>query len=66
MIIRSPVRSAFVLEFSLPAHRRVLEDAAMAGRLVIATTPPERATVDQPVWLAIDLDPRALTDALPG
>ncbi len=66
VIIRSPVRCAFVLEFSLPTHRRLLDDAAQAGRLVIATTPPDRAADDQPLWLAIDLDPRALSDALPG
>ena len=66
VIIRSPVRCAFVIEFSLPAHRRVLDDAAEAGRLVIATTPPERAADDRPLWLAIELDPRALSDALPG
>lgn len=66
VIIRSPVRCAFVLEFSLPAHRALLDDAAEAGRLVIATTPPERAAADHPVWLAIDLDHRALSDALPG
>ncbi len=65
VIIRSPVRCAFVLEFSLPAHRTVLDDAAAAGRLVIATTPPERAAADQPMWLAIDLDPDALSAALP-
>jgi hypothetical protein len=66
VIIRSPVRCAFVLEFSLPTHRTVLDDAAEAGRLVIATTPPERAATDQPMWLAIDLDPRSLSDAFPG
>ncbi len=66
VIIRSPVRCAFVLAFSLPAHRPLLDDAAAAGRLVIATTPPELAGADHPVWLAIDLDPRALSDALPG
>lgn len=66
VIIRSPVRCAFVLQFALPSDRRVLDDAATAGRLVIATTPPDRAALDQPLWLAIDLDPRSLTDALPA
>jgi hypothetical protein len=65
VIIRSPVRCAFVLEFALPAHRDVLDDAAAVGHLVIATTPPERAAIDQPLWLAIDLDRRSLADALP-
>lgn len=65
VIITTPVRCAFVIEFGLPEHRRVLDDAARVGHLVLATTPPERAAVDQPVWLAIDLDPRSLADALP-
>lgn len=66
VIVNSPVSCAFVLEFALPDDRRVLDEAVSAGQLVIATTPPERASVDQPVWLAIDLDPRALADALPS
>ena len=65
VIIRTPVRCAFVLEFALPADRRLLDEAAGAGHLVIATTPPERAVLDQPLWLAIDLDSRSLVDALP-
>ena len=65
VIISTPVRCSFVLEFALPPHRHVLDDAAAAGHLVIATTPPERAAVDQPLWLAIDLDARSLLDALP-
>jgi hypothetical protein len=65
VIISTPVRCAFVIEFALPADRRVLDEAAAAGRLVIATTPPEQAAVDQPLWLAIDLDARSLLDALP-
>lgn len=65
VIITSPVQCAFVLEFALPADRRVLDDAVAVGHLVIATTPPERASVDQPLWLAIDLDARSLADALP-
>ena len=35
-------------------------DAADAGTLVIAHTPPEQAAIDQPTWLAIDLDGDAL------
>ena len=65
VIVSTPVRCSFVLEFALPDDRRVLDDAVAAGRLVIATTPPERAAVDQPLWLAIDLDARSLVDALP-
>ncbi len=65
VIIRSPVQCAFVLEFALPEHRRVLAEAAGVGHLVIATTPPAFAATDQPLWLAIDLDPGLLIDALP-
>ncbi len=65
VIITSPVQCAFVLEFALPADRRVLDEAVAVGHLVLATTPPERASVDQPLWLAIDLDARSLADALP-
>jgi hypothetical protein len=65
VIINTPVQCAFVLEFALPGDRRVLDEAIVAGQLVIATTLPERASVDQPLWLAIDLDPGALADALP-
>ena len=65
VIISTPVRCSFVLEFALPDDRRVLDEAVAAGRLVIATTPPEQAAVDQPLWLAIDLDARSLIDALP-
>ncbi len=65
VIMSTPVRCAFVIEFALPADRRVLDDAAAAGRLVIATTPTERAELDNPLWLAIDLDSHALSDALP-
>ena len=65
VIVSTPVRCAFVIEFALPADRQVLDEAAAAGRLVIATTPPEQAVVDQPFWLAIDLDARSLVDVLP-
>lgn len=65
VIISSPVKCTFVLEFALPSDRHVLDEAAAAGRLVIATTPPERAGLDQPLWLAIDLDAGALAGALP-
>lgn len=59
-----PVRAAFVVTFVLPAHRDVLADAAREGHLVIATTDPERAGADRPLWLAIDLDTQMLADLL--
>jgi len=63
--ITSPVRAAFVVAFVLPAHREVLDAAVGEGHLVIATTDPDRATADQPLWLAIDLDRQSLADVLP-
>lgn len=59
-----PVRTAFVVTFVLPAQRDVLAQAAREGHLVIATTDPERAGADQPLWLAIDLDPQSLSEVL--
>ncbi len=63
--ITTPVTCAFAMAFSLPAQREVLDDAAEAGQLVIATTPPEDAATHQPLWLALDLDTTAFRDALP-
>lgn len=53
----SPVQATFVMAMDLEEHRTVLEQAAEFGSLVIAHTPPERAAVDEPSWLSIDLDP---------
>lgn len=54
--ITVPVRCTFAVALALPEHHDVVDHALRAGRLVIATTPPERASVDRPLWLAIDLD----------
>ncbi len=63
--ITSPVSCEFALAFSLPAHRDTLDAAAEAGELVIATTPPEDAATHRPLWLALDLDTKALKATLP-
>ncbi len=63
--INKPVSCAFAVGFSLPAHREALVEAAEAGQLVIATTPPEDAATHQPLWLALDLDKQGLLAALP-
>ena len=63
--ITSPVLCAFALAFALPAQRHVIEEAADAGHLMVATTPPEGVASDQPLWLAIDLDAESLRSALP-
>lgn len=62
--ITRPVRCAFALAFSLPAQRLVLDEAAQAGHLMVATTPPDRVASDQPMWLAVDLDATSLRAAL--
>ncbi len=64
--ITQPVRAAFAVAFSLPVHREVLDDAATRGQLVLATTDPERADADRPLWLAIDIDPALFASVLPG
>ena len=63
--INVPVRCVFAVAIALPEHRRVVEHAIEAGGLVIATTAPDRAAADRPLWLAIDLDPRQLASLLP-
>ena len=64
VIVTVPVRCVFALAFSLGVHRQVLDDAAAAGHLVIATTDPADAEADQPLWLAIDLDAELLRNVL--
>lgn len=66
VIVTVPVRCAFAVVFSLPLQRQVLDDAARSKQLVIATTNPHEAAADEPLWLAIDLDDRLLSDVLPG
>ncbi|MGB3735420.1 MAG: hypothetical protein WA964_10730 [Ilumatobacter sp.] len=64
--ITSPVTAAFVVAFALPAQREVLDAAMSEGHLVIATTDPERANAERPLWLAIDIDPPLLGEILPS
>ncbi len=63
--VTSPVICTFVLQFSLPDQRRVLEEGARTGHLVIATTDPAKAGSEKPNWLTINLDTELLLDALP-
>jgi hypothetical protein len=58
--ITVPVRCSFAVAVALPEHRPIVDRAIDVGRLVIATTPPERARRDRPLWLAIDLDAERL------
>lgn len=62
--ISRPVRCSFALAFELGAQRHVLQEAAEAGHLMLATTPPAHVTSDRPLWLAIDVDGAALRSAI--
>ena len=42
------------------------EAAVREGHLVIAATDPGRTSVEQPLWLAIDVDPPLLASVLPS
>jgi thiamine biosynthesis lipoprotein len=56
-----PVRAEFSVAFELPAHRALLDLAAAAGHLLLATTAPSEHGANPP-WLAVDLDgPRLAT-----
>jgi hypothetical protein len=49
----------------LPAQGQVLVEAAAAGNLVIATTPPDEINEqNQPLWLAIDVEADLLEQAI--
>ena len=62
--LTSPVRAAFALAFSAEEHAPFLDEVAEAGMLAIATTDPERAGEDRPLWLAVDIDGDALRSVL--
>ena len=59
-----PVVAMFAVAFSFTAHRGFLGDVAAAGGLTIATTDPESAAEDNPLWLAVDIDGPALLAAI--
>lgn len=63
--ITVPVTVSFVLAFALPSQRSVLDAAVATGHLVIATTDPHRAAAEEPLWLAVDIDPTLLAHVLP-
>lgn len=64
--LTSPVRAAFAIAFVLPDAEAFLRQAGEIGQLVIATTDPDRAATERPLWLAVDLDSDALSTALGG
>jgi hypothetical protein len=66
-----PVVARFAVRFLLPEHWAVLADAALAGHLLLATSPPGapqslNPVAPNPVWLAIDLDGARLAAVLAG
>ena len=60
MRLSRPVTAAFAVVFDLALHKEFLLDVAAARSLTFATTIPERAENDRPLWLAVDIDEDAL------
>ena len=60
MRLSRPVTAAFAVVFDLALHKEFLLDVAAARSLTFATTIPERAEHDRPLWLAVDIDEDAL------
>ena len=59
-----PVTAAFAVVFDLRLHTDFLRSVAMAESLTFATTSPESAEVDRPLWLSVDIDQEALTTVI--
>ena len=56
-----PVTAAFAVVFDLRLHAAFLRDVAVAESLTFATTIPEHAEADRPLWLSVDINQEALT-----
>lgn len=61
-----PVKAAFAVVFDLRLHAEFLLDVADAQSLTFATTIPERAKDDDPLWLAVDINEEALRAVITG
>lgn len=59
-----PVRASFAIAIDAQRHRALLDDVIEHGSLAIAHTDPQLAAIDQPNWLAIDIDGPALAAQL--
>ncbi len=59
-----PVRASFAIAFGVERHRALLDEVVAHGSLVIAHTDPQLASVEQPQWLAVDIDGAALADCM--
>lgn len=64
IVLTSPVRASFALAFDLGTTEPFLGDVAHAGRLIVATTDPQVAAAERPMWLAVDIDGDALRRAI--
>lgn len=62
----APVRAAFALAIDVQRFRALLDDVVERGCLVIAHTDPQLAGVEQPTWLAVDIDGPALAVHVAG
>lgn len=62
--ITSPVAAAFGVGFPLPQAGDFLIEAAVHGRLALATTDVDIVAGERPFWLAIDLDEASMRKAL--
>jgi len=59
-----PVNAGFAIAIDVRRHRPLLDEVIEHGSLVIAHTDPQRAALDHPVWLAVDIDGPALAARL--
>ena len=59
-----PVTAAFAVVFDFTMHEQFLNEVADAHSLTFATTSPADASVDQPLWLSVDIDGERLREAL--
>ncbi|MEC9180975.1 MAG: hypothetical protein VX568_00450, partial [Actinomycetota bacterium] len=60
------VTAAFAVVFDLRLHEEFLLDVAVTQTLTFATTIPERAKDDYPLWLAVDINEGALRAVITG
>ena len=52
----TPVSAAFAITIDAERHRPLLDDIVATGSLVVAHTDPRLAEIEQPNWLAVDID----------
>ncbi len=55
-----PVEATFAIAIDIDQHHDFLADVVSRDGFVIAHTDPERAALERPTWLAVDIDGEAL------